>query len=105
MNSEITPYRVQQATPSNAGRLADIVQNAIAQNASNITMTKKEYQRMQVSQAWQTLAVGISGIVIGGTAVLFFFPPLPPQVVTQEKTVVVDKPVPVTTNCLAFCKE
>jgi hypothetical protein len=60
---------------------------------------------IQINQAWQCLACGFSGILIGGFLYHIAFPFQPPVVIEKERAVVVNKEVPVylKENCVAFC--
>jgi hypothetical protein len=111
-----SPFPLARATPTSSSdrppsspalpsHLADILNQAMAQRGEAVTITKEQLDQIRFSQAWQCLATGLAGIVIGATAYHVLFPTVPPQTVIQEKPVIVqqEKAVIVERNCVAFC--
>jgi hypothetical protein len=102
--TKATPYI--HANKVNDGVLPTHLAQILASIAKEESKTSNQELNSQFSQAWQCLACGLSGILIGAVGYHLTFPTVPPQTVIQEKPVILEKqtPVIVERNCIAFCK-
>jgi hypothetical protein len=96
----LSSYQAKASAESKERLVALMRQNKINQ--------ARQYQAEQIqqqhNQAWQCLATGLAGIVIGGCAYHALAMANPTPII--EKPVIVEKqlpPVIVERNCIAFC--
>lgn len=107
------PFRLPPAASSSAAveqnqglppHLAAIAHQAMAQANGLCGMSVAELDSLRRDHRWQLASAFIAGSIVGGALWGIVNPPKPPTIVNQPGPIqMIEKPVVVERNCLAFC--
>lgn len=101
---EVAPSTSHTTGSEMPQHLADIVRQSL-RSKDAVMMSRSQIRWQQFGHVWQCLACFGSGALLGATGYHVLYPPVPPQIVSEPKPVIVQQKeqVVVDRGCIAFC--